>query len=42
VWSASLGHGFVGCVKDLSVNTNTHNLVAAAHQQDVGKTNINY
>ena len=37
VWSATLRYGFVGCLKDLYINGAPINVVAYAHEQDVGK-----
>ena len=37
VWSATLRYGFVGCLKDLYINGASINVVAYAHEQDVGK-----
>jgi leucine-rich repeat transmembrane neuronal protein 1/2 len=39
VWSATLRYGFVGCLKDLYINGAPINVVAYAHEQDVGKFN---
>ena len=37
VWTATLRHGFVGCLKDLYINGASINVVAYAHEQDVGE-----
>ena len=37
VWTATLHHGFVGCLKDLFINGASIDIVTYAHQQDVGK-----
>ncbi len=39
VWTATLRHGFVGCLKDLFINGAPIDIVTYAHQQDVGKLN---
>jgi len=37
LWSGTLRHGFVGCLKELFINGAAYDLVAYAHQQDVGE-----
>ena len=37
LWSATLRHGYVGCMRDLIVNGNAVDLAAFARQQDSGK-----
>ena len=37
LWSGTLRYGFVGCLKDLFINGIHQDIVAYAHQQDVGK-----
>lgn len=37
LWSATLRHGYVGCMRDLVVNGNAVDLAAFARQQDSGK-----
>lgn len=36
LWSATLRHGYVGCMRDLVVNGNAVDLAAFARQQDSG------
>ena len=36
VWSATLRYGFVGCIKEFYINGASIDVVAYAHQQDVG------
>ena len=42
VWTATLRHGFVGCLKDLFINGASIDIVTYAHQQDVGKFNLGF
>jgi len=37
IWSATLRYGFVGCLKEFYINGASINVVAYAHEQDVGK-----
>ncbi len=37
LWSGTLRYGFVGCLKDLFINSAPINVVKYAHQQDVGE-----
>ncbi len=37
LWSATLRHGYVGCMRDLVINGNAVDLAAFARQQDSGK-----
>lgn len=37
LWSATLKHGYVGCMRDLVVNGNPVDLAAFARQQDSGE-----
>lgn len=40
LWSATLKHGYVGCMRDLVVNGNPVDLAAFARQQDSGKRHL--
>ena len=37
LWSATLRHGYVGCMRDFVINGNAVDLAAFARQQDSGK-----
>ncbi len=41
LWTGTLRHGFVGCLKDLYINGAAYNVVTYAHQQDVGELGKN-
>ena len=40
LWSGTLRHGFVGCLRDLFINGASIDIVQYAHQQDVGMFKI--
>ena len=43
LWSATLRHGYVGCMRDFVINGNAVDLAAFARQQDSGMTfNMNF
>jgi len=37
IWTATLRFGFVGCLKEFYINSAPINVVAYAHEQDVGE-----
>lgn len=40
LWSATLRHGYVGCMRDLVINGNAVDLAAFARQQDSGDSTL--